>query len=165
MRSLSRYFPDSSGVPSVALTHTFMLTSCEEIFSLNVVFARSTVLLRKDFSFHLPVSACRRICFSVSPHHFFLLARPTDTKTIDCVIQIGEVLSSDTETVKENTIGKGELLDSIMAILEMTEAELTQYVGRSILSTARQIVETKYPGEDVVFANAKKDRIKAIVGQ
>ena len=74
-------------------------------------------------------------------------------------------MSSDTETVKENTIGKGELLDSIMAILEMTEAELTQYVGRSILSTARQIVETKYPGEDVVFANAKKDRIKAIVGQ
>lgn len=108
---------------------------------------------------------CRRICFSFSPNNFSLLARPTDPKTIDYFIQIGKVLSCDTETVNEKTIEKGELLDSIMATLEMTETELTQYIGRSILSTARQIVGTKYPGEDVVYANVKKEHIKAIVGQ
>lgn len=59
---------------------------------------------------------------------------------------------------------KGELLDSIMTTLDMTEAELTGNIKRSILSTARQLIGVKYPEESVVYADVKKEHIKAIAG-
>jgi hypothetical protein len=59
---------------------------------------------------------------------------------------------------------KGELLDSIMTTLDMTEVELTGTIKRSILSTARQLIGVKYSEENVVYADVKKEHIRAVAG-
>ena len=95
-----------------------------------------------------------------------LLARPTDQKTIDYLIQIGNVLSGGGGNGDDDdTIDKGELLDSILCTLSMTEAELTGHTARSILSTARQIIAAKYPEPDAAYAHVKKEHIKAVIGR
>ena len=97
----------------------------------------------------------------------FALARPTDKATIEYLIHIGSVLSGgmvNEEARADEALEKTELLDSIMTTLDMTEAELTGNIKRSILSTARQIIGVKYPGESVVYADVKKEHIRAIAG-
>ena len=64
----------------------------------------------------------------------------------------------------EEIFERGELLESIMVALDMTETELTNHIRKSILSTARQIIGAKYPGADVVFSDVKKEHIRAVVG-
>ena len=97
----------------------------------------------------------------------FVLARPIDKMTIDYLIHVGKVLSGGTvngEDDYDEEMGKGEMLESIMQTLDMSEEELTANTGRSILSTARQLIGAKYPGQRVIYANVKKEHIKAVVG-
>ena len=61
-------------------------------------------------------------------------------------------------------IDKGDRLDRIMVALGMSETELTNNTGRSTLSTARQVIGAKYPGDDVVYANVEKEHIRAVIG-
>ena len=61
-------------------------------------------------------------------------------------------------------IDKGDRLDRIMVALGMSETELTNNTGRSTLSTARQVIVAKYPGDDVVYANVKKEHIRTVIG-
>ena len=63
-----------------------------------------------------------------------------------------------------DVVEKGELLDSIMTALDMTESELTANIRRSILSTARQLIGMKYPEEHTVYAQVKREHIKAVAG-
>ena len=97
----------------------------------------------------------------------FVVARPTDKPTIEYLIHVGNVLSGgmiNEDDSDEGVVEKGELLDSIMTALEMTEAELTTNIRRSILSTARQLIGVKYPEEHTIYAHVKKEHIKAVAG-
>lgn len=95
-----------------------------------------------------------------------LFARPTDQRTIDYLIQTANVLSGvGANGDDDDKMEKGELLDSIMCTLNMTEVELTAHTARSILSTARQIIAAKYPEPDAAYANVKKEHIKAVIGR
>jgi hypothetical protein len=61
-------------------------------------------------------------------------------------------------------MGKGDKLDLIMTSLDMTETDLTNNTGRSTLSTARQVIGAKYPGENAVYADVKKEHIRTVIG-
>jgi predicted deacylase len=104
---------------------------------------------------------------SILPLTPFVVARPTDKATIEYLIQVGNVLSGgmvNEDDSDGDAVEKGELLDSIMTALDMTESELTANIRRSILSTARQIIGVKYPEEHVVYAQVKKEHVKAVAG-
>ena len=95
-----------------------------------------------------------------------LLARPTDKTTIDYLVHIGKILSGcvvNGKNVDDQDVEKGEVLDSIINALDMTESELTANTSRSALSTARQIIGAKYPGDNVVYADVKREHIQAVV--
>ena len=147
-----------------------MLILYKDTCCLKFVFVLSFAVLEAHldsggFHFHSFITRCLSKNVVTFFREFSLLARPTDQKTIDYLIHIGHVLSGATDTDNDDIIEKGELLDPIMTTLEMTEPELTGYISRSVLSTARQIIGAKYPGEHVVYADVKKEHIKAIVGQ
>ena len=55
----------------------------------------------------------------------------------------------------------GEVLDSTINTLDMTEAELTGNIKRSILLTVRQLIGVRYHKENVVYTDVKKEYIKA----
>ena len=96
----------------------------------------------------------------------FLSARPTEKSTIDYLVHIGKILSGgvvNVENSDDRDVEKGDILDSIINVLGMTEAELTANTSRSALSTARQVIGAKYPGDDVVYADVKREHIQAIV--
>ena len=104
-----------------------------------------------------------RPMYSVSLSH---LARPTDKTTIDYRVHIGKILSGSIVDGIENDdqeIDKGELMDKTMNSLGMSEEELNINTNRSALSTARQIIGSKHPGDDVIYANVEKDHIQAVV--
>ncbi len=46
----------------------------------------------------------------------------------------------------------------------MTEAQLAENTGKTILSTARQIIGTKYPDPETAFVSIEKDHIRAVIG-
>ena len=95
-----------------------------------------------------------------------LLARPTEKSTIEYLVHIGKILSGGVVNVgngDDQDVEKGEILDSIINILGMTEEELTANTSRSALSTARQVIGQKYPGDDVVYADVKREHIQAVV--
>lgn len=88
-----------------------------------------------------------------------------DKNTIDYFIHLGKVLSGSINpgNNEEEEVDKGEILDSIMNTLEMTEAQLSANTAKSILSTARQVIAFKYPEEHVAYCNVRKDHIHAVV--
>ena len=86
---------------------------------------------------------------------------------IEYLIHVGNVLSGgmiNEDDGDEGLVEKGELLESIIATLEMTEAELTANTRRSILSTARQLIGVEYLEEHTIYAQLKKEYIKAVTG-
>lgn len=62
-------------------------------------------------------------------------------------------------------IDKGDILDRMCTILNMTEVDLSSCHGKTLLSTARQIAAAKYPDENVVFGDVPKEHIQAIAGK
>ena len=103
----------------------------------------------------------------ISREPFFALARPIGKTTSDYFIHIGKVLSGGTANGGDDDaeeIDKGDRLDLIMVALGMSETELTNNTGRLTLSTARQVIGAKYPGDDVVYANVEKEHIRAVIG-
>lgn len=81
-------------------------------------------------------------------------------------MHIGKVLSGGVvngQNGDDQDVDKGEILDSIINALDMTESELTANTSRSALSTARQIIGAKYPGDHVVYADVKREHIQAVV--
>ena len=108
----------------------------------------------------------RRSTQKISREPFFALARLIDKTTSDYFIHIGKVLSGGTVGRGDDDaeeIDKGDRLDLIMAALGMGETELTNNTARSTLSTARQYIGAKYPGDYVVYANVKKEHIRAVM--
>ena len=62
-------------------------------------------------------------------------------------------------------VNKEEILDRICAVLEMSDGELAACTGRSLLSTARQVISAMYPNEMTIFAEVKKEHIQAVAGE
>jgi hypothetical protein len=46
----------------------------------------------------------------------------------------------------------------------MTQAQLAENTGKTILSTARQIIGTKYPDPETEFVSIEKNHIRAVIG-
>jgi hypothetical protein len=71
----------------------------------------------------------------------------------------------DTTNNNNNTDYVEKLLDTICLTLGMSEDQLTANIGKTILSTARQVIEAKYPGDDTVFSDVPKEHIQAVIGE
>lgn len=97
----------------------------------------------------------------------FFPARPTDKQTIDYFIRIGKTLSNDVnETSKdgEESIDRGEILAFISTTLDMSEDDLTNCNGKTLLSTARQVIGKKYPDPLTTFGDVETKHIQAAAG-
>jgi hypothetical protein len=78
------------------------------------------------------------------------------------------VLSSDLDDYSNdnNNMGdKEDLIETICLTLNMTEDQLSTNTGKTILSTARQIIGAKYPDPATIFANVEKEHIQAVIGE
>ena len=88
-------------------------------------------------------------------HIFYLFsARPVDRATIQYLIHIGKVLANESSadgSDMDQDVDKGDILELICTTLNMSEAQLASCKGKSLLSTARQIVAARYPNEKGVF--------------
>jgi hypothetical protein len=94
--------------------------------------------------------------------------RPSDKKTIDYFIHMGKILSNSTDdNIGDDgeMIDKGEILDLLCSALDMTEADLQACQGKTLLSTARQVIGTKYPDESTTFADIPKAHLQAAAGE
>ena len=71
-------------------------------------------------------------------------------------MHIGKILSN---SAADNVFGdgdgmdKGDILDLLCSALDMTEADLQACQGKTLLSTARQVIGTKHPDESTTFAD------------
>ncbi|CAF0995444.1 unnamed protein product [Adineta steineri] len=92
------------------------------------------------------------------------MPRPVDKITIKYFINTGKVLSDDIDDPShiDNTIDNEILLTTICETLNMTDSELHANIGKSILSTARQVIGAKYPDLATIFADVQKVHIQAI---
>ncbi|CAF0809163.1 unnamed protein product [Adineta steineri] len=92
------------------------------------------------------------------------MPRPVDKITIKYFINTGKVLSDDIDDPShiDNTIDNEILLSTICETLNMTDSELHANIGKSILSTARQVIGAKYPNLATIFADVQKVHIQAI---
>lgn len=98
----------------------------------------------------------------------YSLARPVDKATIQYFVYIGKVLSNDPSISANETnsnVDKNELIQKICATLDLTESELAECVGKTILSTARQVISKRYPNRTTVFADVDKTHIQAVAGK
>lgn len=96
------------------------------------------------------------------------IARPVDKQTIEYLIHVGKILASDSGSVpdsSEDVLDRGEILDLICTRLGMTEAELISCTGKTLLSTARQVIGGKYPDESTEFAQVDNEHILAAAGE
>ncbi len=78
------------------------------------------------------------------------------------------MLSSDLDDYSNdnNNMGdKEDLIETICLTLNMTEDQLSTNTGKTILSTARQIIGAKYPDPATIFANVEKEHIQAVIGE
>ena len=67
------------------------------------------------------------------------------------------MLTNDSGSVsdgKGDVLDRGEILDLICTRLSIMEAELTSYTGKTLLSTARQVIGGKYA--DIYQQNLRK---------
>ena len=100
--------------------------------------------------------------------HFIIIARPADKATIEYFINIGNVLSDDMDNGtnnKNNTDDTENVLETICSTLGMSEDQLTANIGKTILSTARQVIGCKYPDPETIFGKIEKGHIQAVIGE
>lgn len=60
---------------------------------------------------------------------------------------------------------KQEILNLLCSALGMTEAELQACQGKTLLSTARQVIAAKYPAELATFSDVSKEHLQAAAGE
>ncbi|UJR34562.1 hypothetical protein I4U23_027338 [Adineta vaga] len=97
--------------------------------------------------------------------HSTWMPRPVDKQTIEYFIYVGKTLSNYVDEVSDDgdeSLDKGDVLDYICTALGMTEAELRACAGKTLLSTARQVIGTKYPGLSTTFADVAKEHVQAV---
>jgi hypothetical protein len=78
------------------------------------------------------------------------------------------MLANDSGSVpdsSEDVLDRGEILDLICTRLDMTEVELISCTGKTLLSTARQVIGGKYPDESTEFAQVDNEHILAAAGE
>ncbi|CAF0784751.1 unnamed protein product [Adineta ricciae] len=94
-------------------------------------------------------------------------ASPTGKQTIQYLVQVGKILSNESDPCSEiddDEIDRGEISGYICSTLDMSESELLAFNGKTLLSTARQEFRKKYPDPNTIFANATKEHIQAAAG-
>ena len=82
-------------------------------------------------------------------------------------MQVGKILSNESHPHSEidgDELDKGEILDYICSTLDMTEAELIACNGKTLLSTARQVIAKKYPEPHTTIADVSQEHIQAAAG-
>ncbi|CAF1527532.1 unnamed protein product [Adineta ricciae] len=97
--------------------------------------------------------------------HSTWMPRPVDKQTIDYFIYVGKTLSNYVNEVSDDgdgSLDRGDILDYICTTLGMTEAELRACAGKTLLSTARQVIGKKYPGLSTTFADVAKEHVQAV---
>ena len=57
------------------------------------------------------------------------------------------------------------MIESISIKLGMSENELTACIGKTILSTARQIISKNYPDPVTTFANVDREHVRTVAGK
>jgi len=92
------------------------------------------------------------------------LARPTDQTTVDYLIDVGRILSGETNI---DPVDKSVILTRVLAALNVTEKQLQDCIGKNISITVRQIMKMKYPnpGADFKFAAVKDAHVDAARGE
>jgi len=92
------------------------------------------------------------------------LARPTDQTTVDYLIDVGRILSGETNI---DPVDKSVILTRVLAALNVTEKQLQDCIGKNISITVRQIMKMKYPnpGADFKFAAVKDTHVDAARGE
>jgi hypothetical protein len=96
------------------------------------------------------------------------IARLVDKQTIEYLVYVGKMLANDSGSVSDGTedvLDQGEILDLICTRLYMSEAKLISYTGKTLLSTARQVIRGKYPEESTEFAHVDNEHILAAAGE
>jgi hypothetical protein len=96
------------------------------------------------------------------------VARPVDKHTIEYLVHVGKMLANDSGNVSDGTedvLDRGEILDLICTRLGMTEAELICCTGKTLLSTARQVIGGKYPDESTEFSQVDNEHVLAAAGE
>ena len=95
------------------------------------------------------------------------LARPVDKAAINYLIHIGKILSNKlnpSASENDNAIGS-QMIESISIKLGMSENELAACIGKTILSTARQIISKNYPAPTTIFANVDREHVRTVAGK
>ena len=95
------------------------------------------------------------------------LARPVDKATINHLIHIGKILSNELNpsTDENDNAIRRQMIKSISIKPGMSENELAVCIGKTILSTARQIIAKKYPDPTTTFANVDREHVRPVAGR